>query len=94
MGLASTDYSEQIYTTDNGLLITQHFLPEGEYKVGPTNKEYCFWHHTAGWQNPYKQIDSWGRDKRGAVGTEFCIVISARGPSELKSSLSLALAKQ
>lgn len=71
MGLASTDYSEQIYTTDNGLLITQHFLPKGEYKVGPTNKEYCFWHHTAGWQNPYRVIDSWGRDNRGTVGTEF-----------------------
>lgn len=71
MGIATTDYTEQIYTTDNGLLISQHFLPKGEYKIGPTNKEYCFWHHTAGWQNPYKQIDSWGRDNRGAVGTEF-----------------------
>jgi hypothetical protein len=73
MGLATTDFSEQIYTTENGLVIERHFLPVGEYKTGPTNKEYVFLHHTAGWHNPFKTIDHWGRDSRGAVATEFVL---------------------
>lgn len=73
MGLATTDNSEQIYTTENGLIVERHFLPVGEYKSGPTNKEYVFLHHTAGWHNPFKTIDNWGRDNRGAVATEFVL---------------------
>lgn len=73
MGLATTDFSEQIYTTENGLIIERHFLPIGEYKTGPTNKEYVFLHHTAGWHNPFRTIDHWGRDSRGAVATEFVL---------------------
>lgn len=73
MGLATTDNSESIYETENGLVINTHFLPSGEYKEGPTNKEYVFLHHTAGWHNPYKCIDQWGRDSRGAVATEFVL---------------------
>ena len=60
-------------TTENGLVIHRHFLPEGEYKSGITNKEYVFIHHTAGWQNPYRTIDNWGKDNRGAVCTEFVL---------------------
>ena len=73
MGLATTDAQEKVYTTPNGLIVNQHFLPNGEYKEGPINAEYAFIHHTAGWNNPYKTIDSWGRDKRGAVATEFVL---------------------
>jgi len=73
MGLATTDSSEQIYTTENGLIIEKYFLPRGEYKAGPTNKEYVFLHHTAGWHNPFRTIDHWGRDSRGAVATEFVL---------------------
>jgi hypothetical protein len=73
MGLATTDASEKVYTTDNGLVIHRHFLPEGEYKQGPINAEWLFLHHTSGWHNPYKTIDSWGRDSRGAVATEFVL---------------------
>ena len=73
MGLVSTDNTEKIYTTENGLLINKHYLPSGEYKNGPVNPEYVFIHHTAGWHNPYKCIDQWGRDNRGAVATEFVI---------------------
>ena len=73
MGLATTDTSEKVYTTDNGLVINRHFLPVGEYKQGPINAEWLFLHHTAGWHNPYKTIDSWGRDSRGAVATEFVL---------------------
>jgi len=53
--------------------IKQQFLPSGEYKKGPTNKEYLFLHHTAGWHNPYNVISQWGRDSRGAVATEFVL---------------------
>jgi hypothetical protein len=73
MGIASTDISEQIFETKEGLTIEKHYLPKGEYKVGPTNKEYIFLHHTAGWHNPYNCIDQWGRDDRGAVATEFVL---------------------
>ena len=73
MGLATTDNSEQIYTTENGLVIHQDFLPQGEYLNGPTKKEYCFLHHTAGWHNPYNVIKSWGGDSRGRIATEFVL---------------------
>lgn len=73
MGLASTDNSETTFTTENGLLINKHYLPAGEYKEGAWDKEYVFLHHTAGWHNPYKCIDNWARDNRGAVATEFVL---------------------
>jgi len=73
MGLATTDQSELIYTTENGLIVNRHYLPKGEYKSGPTKKEYLFLHHTAGWHNPFRTIDHWGRDTRGAVATEFVL---------------------
>ena len=73
MGIATTDNSEKIYTTENGLIINRHFLPKGEYLEGPTKKEYLFLHHTAGWNNPYKTIDNWGKDTRGRVATEFVL---------------------
>lgn len=73
MGLATTDESEQVYTTDNGLIVNRHFLPNGEYLNGPSKKEYCFLHHTAGWNNPYKTVRNWGNDTRGRVATEFVL---------------------
>ena len=73
MGIESTDLSEASIITREGLNITKHHLKSGEYKVGPTKKEYIFIHHTAGWHNPYNCIDQWGRDSRGAVATEFVI---------------------
>ena len=73
MELATTDDSERFYTTENGLIINRHFLPKGEYLKGPTKKEYLFLHHTAGWNNPYKTINNWGKDTRGRVATELLI---------------------
>ena len=73
MGLASTDISEQVFETENGLIIKKHYLPKGEYKVGPTKKEYIFLHHTAGGNNPFSTINRWGRDDRGAIATEFVL---------------------
>jgi hypothetical protein len=73
MGIATTDISEQIFKTENNLTIEKHYLPKGEYKVGPTKKEYVFLHHTAGWNNPFSTIDHWGRDDRGTIATEFVL---------------------
>ena len=73
MGLISTDNSESVYTTFNDLLIHKHYLPKGEYKEGNIEPEFLFLHHTAGWNNPYRTIDHWGRDNRGAVCTQFVL---------------------
>lgn len=73
MGLASTDDSEKVYTTENELIINRSYLPKGEYLEGPTKKEYLFLHHTAGWNNPYKTITNWGNDTRGRIATEFVL---------------------
>lgn len=71
--LVTTDNSERLNESTNGLLIEQYFLPKGEYLVGPTNKEYVFLHHTAGGHNPYQVVDMWGRDTRGKIATEFIL---------------------
>lgn len=70
MQLATTDESEKKYSN---FVIQQHYLPKGEYREGPTKKEYVFLHHTAGWNNPYNTINNWGRDNRGTVATEFVV---------------------
>jgi hypothetical protein len=76
MGLderVTTDNSERVLQLPDGLVIEEYFLPKGEYIDGPTNKDYLFLHHTAGWHNPYKTIDNWGRDSRGRIATEFVL---------------------
>jgi hypothetical protein len=70
---ATTDNSEKIYLPYQGLTVNKYFLPKGEYKKGPTAKEYLFLHHTAGWHNPYKTVDGWAKDDRGAIATEFVL---------------------
>ena len=79
MGLATTDIEEapktfdkDIYHTLSGLTVHQHMLPTDEYMTG-SNPEYVFLHHTAGWHNPFRTIDHWGRDSRGKVATEFVL---------------------
>ena len=72
MGFVSTDLFEN-KNQAKGLEIKQHFLPLGEYKREKTKKEWAFLHHTAGWENPFKTIDAWANDKRGAIGTEFVL---------------------
>ncbi len=73
--LATTDKQEADTQPEHfaDLDIRNHYLPKGEYLEGPTKKEYLFLHHTAGWHNPYKCIDNWGRDNRGRIATEFVI---------------------
>lgn len=69
----TTDNSEKVYSPNNKLIVHKYFLPKGEYKEGPTSKEYLFLHHTAGWNNPYKTVDNWARDDRGTIATEFVL---------------------
>jgi hypothetical protein len=76
MGILDTDLKINLhYKTENGLNITRHFLPDGEYieNAEPIINDYLFFHHTAGWNNPFKTIDHWARDKRGRVATEFVL---------------------
>ena len=72
MGLATTDNQEATYETPNGLTVHRHMLPPDEYMTG-SKPEYVFLHHTAGWHNPYRTVDHWGRDNRGKVATEFVL---------------------
>ena len=71
--LSTTDLSESLIELPNGLIINKDFLPKGEYLEGPTEKEYLFLHHTAGWHNPYNTIRNWANDSRGRVATEFVL---------------------
>jgi len=69
--------STDIYSTQ--LLDSDEYVSSGDY----SNKEYIFLHHTAGWDNPYKTIESWNSDSRGRIGTHFVIGgDSIRGESE------------
>jgi len=70
---ATTDKSEKVYTPYEDLVVNKYFLPKGQYKEGPTQKEYLFLHHTAGWHNPYKTVDDWATDDRGTIATEFVL---------------------
>ena len=77
---ASTDRDDKLeylgsYTTEDGLEIDRAYLDGDEFvrdygKIEPLG---FFIHHTAGWSNPYNTINSWNRDKRGRVATQYCI---------------------
>jgi peptidoglycan hydrolase-like protein with peptidoglycan-binding domain len=73
MGIATTDASEKVYTTSNGLIVNRYFMPDDEYLKGPIKPGWVFLHHTAGWHDPYKTIDSWANDTRGKIATEFVL---------------------
>ena len=69
------DNNNNVIKTDYGQIIERYYLPKGEY-VDRGNKpqlRHAFLHHTAGRENPYKVVDSWGRDDRGRVGTEYVL---------------------
>lgn len=68
-----TDIMGQFYTTPYNQVIHKHYLPKNEYVKGPIKNHYIFIHHTAGWEDPYKCIDSWGKDDRGAIASEFVL---------------------
>jgi hypothetical protein len=60
-------------TKKDNLLFEKYYLPNNEYSLEKSTKEYIYLHHTSGWQNPYKVIDGWAKDTRGIIGTEFVI---------------------
>ncbi len=60
-------------TTPSDLIIENDFLKSGQYVAGKFAKDLIVLHHTAGWDDPYQVIASWGRDSRGRVATEFVI---------------------
>jgi hypothetical protein len=58
-----------------GLKIDRAYLDSDEYvrdygKIEPINLVI---HHTAGWNNPYNTINSWNRDSRGRVATQYVL---------------------
>ena len=63
------------YKTEDGLEIDRAYLDGDEYvkDYGEIQPENFFIHHTAGWNNPYNTINSWNKDKRGRVATQYCI---------------------
>jgi N-acetyl-anhydromuramyl-L-alanine amidase AmpD len=66
---------ETQYTTKDGLVIERQYLDKDEYvrdygKIEPLG---FFIHHTAGWDNPYRTVSNWNRDKRGRVATQYVI---------------------
>src|SRR5690554_4565715 len=62
-----------------GLEIEEYFLPENAFFANPLvaersrDKKWIFLHHTKGWHNPYRVIDSWGRQLHRKVATEYVI---------------------
>jgi hypothetical protein len=44
-----------------------------QWHSGPNQPEYLFYHHTAGWHNPYNVVKAWDSDSRGKIGTEWII---------------------
>ena len=68
-----TDDMNRFYVSNYNQKIHKYYLPKGEFIQGKIKNDYIFLHHTAGWNNPYKTIDHWGRDDRGRVGTEFVL---------------------
>jgi hypothetical protein len=64
----------------HGVLADPYYLPEEAYFTNPslgersrTQKKWIFLHHTRGWENPYRVIDSWASNPVRKVATEFVI---------------------
>jgi N-acetyl-anhydromuramyl-L-alanine amidase AmpD len=68
-----SDITSQHFETNYDQLIHRYYLDKNEYLPRRGKLEYCFLHHTAGRENPYRVIDHWNRDSRGRIATEFVI---------------------
>lgn len=73
MGFVSSDDSERLFKTSEGLVINRRYLDKGEYVKESNPKDIIFLHHTSGWDNPYDQVHGWNNDNRGRVGTAYII---------------------
>jgi N-acetyl-anhydromuramyl-L-alanine amidase AmpD len=63
--ISETDASYSIKYLNSDQYVTSHG------KI--LDKRYIFFHHTAGWNDPYKTVDDWNSDTRGRIGTAFVI---------------------
>ena len=68
-----SDTLEQYFKTEYDQLIHRYYLPRSEYVVGKPANQFLFLHHTASNADPYRVVDSWSRDSRGKVCTEFVV---------------------
>ena len=68
-----SDIRSQYFKTQYNQLIHKYYLDKNEYLQKKGKNQYCFLHHTAGLENPYRVIDSWNKDTRGRIATEFVI---------------------
>jgi hypothetical protein len=76
LGILDTDLKNvSSFSIFDNVKAERYYLPKGEYiqKEEPILNDYIFIHHTAGWNNPYRCIDHWGRDSRGRIATEFVL---------------------
>lgn len=68
---------EEIYadtdTNSSAAWVRPYLLPEGEYVKQPTTKKWIVLHANHGLYDPYKQIDTWAKDQRGRVGSNYVI---------------------
>lgn len=65
--------SSSIIKLNGGIEIVPNFLPYDEYISGKYSNNYIILHHTAGWDDPEKEINNWAKDSLRKVGTEFII---------------------
>jgi hypothetical protein len=68
-----SDINSQYFKTPYDQIIHRYYLGKSEYLNKPGKNVYCFLHHTAGRENPYRVVDHWNKDTRGRVATEFVI---------------------
>jgi N-acetyl-anhydromuramyl-L-alanine amidase AmpD len=61
------------HTTNQSPLWETYYLTEDAYFSNPTPKKWIFLHHTRGWENPYRVIDSWASNPVRKVATEFVV---------------------
>ena len=68
---------EEIYadtdTNSSAAWVRPYLLPEGEYVKQATSKKWIVLHANNGLHDPYKQIDTWAKDQRGRVGSNYVI---------------------
>lgn len=65
--------ADKPHTPNQSPLWETYFLPEEAYFTTPTQKKWIFLHHTRGWENPYRVIDSWATNPERKVATEFVV---------------------
>lgn len=75
LGILDSDAHTASTFNLGNMVIHRAFLSEGEYieDSEPIQNDYIILHHTAGWEDPFRQIEFWDRDNRGRIGTEFVI---------------------